>query len=276
MSACFRPLPFCAAFLLINFVPAAAQGAGKYVAMGSSFAAGPGILPYVADAPPRCGRSARNYAHQLAERRGLDLVDVSCSGATTASILEPWNELPAQIDAVDVDTTLVTVTIGGNDVFYIGNLMSASCQELAGRGQMPADKCRPPKTATEADYARLEEGLRRIAAGVKQRAPKATLVFLDYPAVLPPEGTCAVTPLPDEAAAAARGATARVEALTAKVAQEAGAKLIKVSALSQRHDACAAEPWMTGFPAADGVPYHPNLAGMTAQAAALDRVLGAK
>ncbi|SNS57005.1 MULTISPECIES: SGNH/GDSL hydrolase family protein [unclassified Azospirillum] len=274
MPSQYRSTALAAALLLAGFFPVTAQAAAKYVAMGSSFAAGPGITPYVADAPPRCGRSTRNYAHQLAERRGLDLVDVSCSGATTAAILEPWNELPAQIDAVDRDTALVTVTIGGNDVFYIGNLMSASCQELAGQGKIAADKCRPPQTATEADYARLEEGLRRIAAGVKQRAPKATLVFLDYPVVLPSKGTCAATPLPDEAATAARAATARVEALTAKVAQEAGAKLIKVSALSQGHDACAAEPWMTGFASAGGVPYHPNLAGMTAQAAALEGLLG--
>lgn len=264
---------FLALVLGASLLPATAQAAPKYVAMGSSFAAGPGITPYVANAPQRCGRSTRNYAQQLAERRGLDLVDVSCSGATTAAILEPWNELPAQIDAVDGDTTLVTVTIGGNDVFYIGNIMSISCQELAGQGKMPADKCRPPQTATEADYARLEDGLRRIAAGVKQRAPKATLVFLDYPAVLPPQGTCSATPLPDEAADAARAATARVEALTAQVAQETGAKLIKVSTLSQGHDACAATPWTTGFPAAGGVPYHPNLAGMTAQAEALEKVL---
>jgi lysophospholipase L1-like esterase len=274
MSACHRNLVLATAFLLAGLAPAGAQAAPKYVAMGSSFAAGPGIAPYVADAPKRCGRSTRNYAHQLAERRGLDLLDVSCSGATTASILEPWNELPAQIDAVDADTTLVTVTIGGNDVFYIGNLMSVSCQELAGQGQIPADKCRPPQSATEADYARLEEGLRRIAAGVKQRAPKATLIFLDYPAVLPPKGSCAATPLPDSAADAARAATKRVEALTAKVAREAGAKLIKASARSQGHDACAAEPWMNGFSATGSVPYHPNLAGMTAQAEALDGVLG--
>jgi lysophospholipase L1-like esterase len=274
MSARRRSTILAAALLLAGFAPAVAQAAPKYVAMGSSFAAGPGITPYVADAPPRCGRSTRNYAHQLAERRGLELVDVSCSGATTAAILEPWNELPAQIDAVDADTTLVTVTIGGNDVFYIGNLMSASCQELAGQGKIAADKCRPPQSATEDDYARLEDSLRRIAAGVKQRAPKATLVFLDYPAVLPAKGSCAATPVPDSAADAARTATARVEALTAKVAQAAGAKLIKVSSLSQGHDACGAEPWMTGFPATGGVPYHPNLAGMTAQAAALDGVLG--
>ncbi|GGC13951.1 hypothetical protein GCM10011494_35940 [Novosphingobium endophyticum] len=36
-------------------------------------------------------------------------------GATTAHILGPWNELPAQIDALTDDTALVTVTIGVAD-----------------------------------------------------------------------------------------------------------------------------------------------------------------
>ena len=39
-----------------------------------------------------------------------------------AHVLAPWNELPAQIDAVTPDTRLVTITIGGNDLNYIGNL----------------------------------------------------------------------------------------------------------------------------------------------------------
>ena len=50
-----------------------------YVALGSSFASGPGIDPLL-DA--RCGRSGSNYAHLVAERLGYDLVDVTCGGAT--------------------------------------------------------------------------------------------------------------------------------------------------------------------------------------------------
>src|ERR1700712_5265347 len=65
--------------------PAITPGA-RYVAMGSSYAAGPGIDP-VEQPRTRCGRSTRNYAHQLAGRRSLTLVDVSCGGATTAHVL---------------------------------------------------------------------------------------------------------------------------------------------------------------------------------------------
>lgn len=94
-----------------------------YVAIGSSFAAGPGIT-VPADAPPdRCARSADNYAHQIARRHDLRLLDVSCSGATTAHVLGEWNTLAPQLDAVGAETRLVTVTIGGNDVRLIADAL---------------------------------------------------------------------------------------------------------------------------------------------------------
>jgi lysophospholipase L1-like esterase len=111
--------------------PAAPPAAGsKYVAMGSSFASGPGIGTADASAPMRCGRSSENYAHLLATSRHLSLVDVTCGGATTQHILGSWNELPAQISAVDSETRLVTITIGGNDLNYIGLLAGYSCRRL--------------------------------------------------------------------------------------------------------------------------------------------------
>ena len=58
----------------------------RYVALGSSMAAGPGIRPRADGAPLPAGRSARNYPHLVADRLGLDLVDVTYSGATTANL----------------------------------------------------------------------------------------------------------------------------------------------------------------------------------------------
>jgi hypothetical protein len=46
----------------------------KIIALGSSFAAGPGIEP-IEDT--NAMRSSRNYAHLLADRLGANLVDLS-------------------------------------------------------------------------------------------------------------------------------------------------------------------------------------------------------
>src|SRR5687767_810852 len=150
----------------------------RYVAMGSSFAAGSGIAPS-ADVPAnRCGRSADNYAHQLARKRRLRLVDVSCGGATTAHVLGPWGELPAQVDALTVDTDLVTVTIGGNDVRYIGRLIAESCKAagpaegvpgLCGSFPRGAASARSLPPATQESWRALEQNLRQIAIEVRRR-----------------------------------------------------------------------------------------------------------
>jgi hypothetical protein len=74
---------------------------GRYVALGSSMAAGPGIRPKDADAPTGAGRSAVNYAHPVADRLSYDLVDVTFAGATTANVLnERQRSAPPQADAI--------------------------------------------------------------------------------------------------------------------------------------------------------------------------------
>ena len=106
----------------------------RYVALGSSMAAGPGIRPRAPGAPRWSGRSARNYPHLLAERFNFDLVDVTFSGATTAHVLADRQlSAPPQIAALDGSESVVTVTIGGNDVGYVPLLMAASLPRFARR-----------------------------------------------------------------------------------------------------------------------------------------------
>ena len=102
----------------------------RYVALGSSMAAGPGIKPRAAGSPFAAGRSARNYPHLVAEQLGYDLVDVTCSGATTANVLrDRQHGVPPQVEALDGAEDLVTVTIGGNDASPAGNAATGSSTE---------------------------------------------------------------------------------------------------------------------------------------------------
>ena len=241
----------------------AAPLSGRYVAMGSSYAAGPGITTPADQPPTRCARSQDNYARQVARRLTLDLVDVSCSGATTANLLEPWRELPAQVAAVTSDTRLVTMTIGGNDLNFVGNLDAASCRATQGAG------CPPVQAPAEADYAAVERALHAVVTAVRTRAPQARIVFVQYPAVLPPVGVCARTPMMEDEADRLRATAARLVTITDEVAQAEKVDVVRFSVRSAEHDACAADPWISGYVDASGqkapVPY-PNLAGMTAVA----------
>jgi hypothetical protein len=49
----------------------------RYVALGSSLAAGPGVGRRAPGSPRRAGRSSANYAHLVARRLGLQLEDVT-------------------------------------------------------------------------------------------------------------------------------------------------------------------------------------------------------
>lgn len=257
----------------------------RYVAMGSSFASGSGIAPYDPAAPTRCQRSTENYAQQLARLRKLALVDVTCGGATTAHILGPWNELPAQVDALTLDTELVTITIGGNDIGYIGGLIAGSCGDGPITGATAQPLCRMiaagrrsgagMPTATEDNWEKVETALTGIVREIRRRSPRARIIFVDYLTVLPDGALCAQTPLSPQAAQTGRTTAARLSRLTGEVARRNGAEMLAASELSRSHSACAVTAWTAGFIPPSGnrsfVPYHPNLAGMTAIAEALNR-----
>lgn len=285
--------PWLLALVLAPLAPATAHArplpaGAHYVAMGSSFASGSGITPYVPSAPARCQRSTENYPNQIARKRKLNLVDVSCGGATTAHILGPWNELPPQVDALRSDTALVTITIGGNDLGYIGGLIAGSCDGSTVSGATAQPLCQmiaagrrsgaSLPTATEDNWQKVETAITNIVQDIRRRSPRARIVFVDYLTVLPDTALCQQTPLSQQAAATGRATAARLARLTADVARRNGAEVLRASELSRKaHSACAAAPWMAGFippaGASSFVPYHPNLAGMTGVADALDRLL---
>lgn len=281
----WKSLVFTSVLMSLSAIFAAPQALSlnkgdHYVAMGSSFASGPGISPSAQGLPARCGRSAMNYAQQLARLRGLDLTDVTCSGAQTKHVLNAWRELPAQLDAVRADTALVTVTIGGNDIGYIGGLINASCAALVKRSPIQigvAPKCRPVQPPTESDYDDLSIQLTTIAQQVRARAPKAVLAFVTYMTVLPPSGVCEAAPITPTQADASRAIASRLAAITAQVAQANGALLIDGAGITRAHHVCAKHPWMQGYAANPDwktqVPYHPTRDAMTAIAAALDKAL---
>ena len=239
----------------------------KYVALGSSFAAGAGIPPLANDRPARCGASALSYSRLLAAELGLSLTDASCGGATTADVLNASNELPAQIDAITPDTRLVTITIGGNDLNYMGLLFAASChagvpsRRTEGTTTGP---CPPVPVPDASAFNTLENNLAALLMAVRDRAPEARVVLVQYLSLVP-EQDCAAASLTPEHAAAARMVARALAQASARAAEHAGAEVLPMDRLSLGHTACDAEPWVRGlsadFDAAQGAPWHPSPAG---------------
>ncbi|OBF31452.1 hydrolase [Mycolicibacterium peregrinum] len=241
------------------------------MALGSSMAAGPGIKPLAEGAPWQAGRSARNYPHLVAAELGLDLVDVTYSGATTAHVLrDRQNGAPPQIEALDGSEALVTITIGGNDAGYVPQLMAAALPRftrslpLVGpllRGLLDPD-------ARETALTDVADSLVTVGREVRRRAPQAQVLFVDYLTMLPPEGVAA-PPLSLTDAALGRHVAATLERLTGEAAAETGCGWVRGAQASLTHHAWSAQPWTTrpGLPwPCRPAPLHPNAAGMRAVA----------
>lgn len=240
----------------------------RYVALGSSMAAGPGLLPRAAGAPWGAGRSLRNYPHLVAAAAGLDLVDVTFSGATTAHLLTDRQlGAPPQIEALDGSETLVTVTIGGNDVGYVPLLLTAMLPRITHR-LLPGIADLRDRDARDLALAEVGEKLRAVGSAVRERSPQARVLFVDYLTLLPPAGVGAA-PLSNDVADLGRHIAAGLEEQTAAAAAATGCELIGAAQASLDHHAWSAQPWTVGahwWLPWRPMPFHPNAAGMRAVA----------
>jgi lysophospholipase L1-like esterase len=264
--------------ILASFVgpaPAApADGPARYVALGDSYTAGPGILGQDPD-PPGCHRSSRNYPHLVAILAGVaELRDVSCSGARTVDMSSPqpvvggWNR--PQLDAVDADTTLVTLGIGGNDIGFVE--IATRCFTLVPAGT-PCQRiyARPTGDEISRRMAATAAAVGAVLSAVHERSPLARVLVVGYPAVLPDSGPgCWPTvPVAPGDVAYLRGKEKELNAMLADQAAALGDTFVDVYGPSIGHDACAlpTQRWVEPpVPASPAAPVHPNGAGMAGMA----------
>ncbi|MCL9797676.1 SGNH/GDSL hydrolase family protein, partial [Frankia sp. AgKG'84/4] len=238
--------------------------------MGSSFVAGPGIGR---DIGAGCFRSARNYPHLVAQRLGLALADVTCSGATTANLLSiPQRGHPPQLDAVTPDTRLVTITVGGNDTGY--SPATARCAAATAAGRSCAALLPTPEVFAAA-VVKLRSNLTQLLAAIDTAAPGVLVYLVTYPRIFPdPPVTCPdnVISTADTRTLAEMGST--LERTLRQVATERGIPLVDAYAASAGRDVCAAADtrWVEGSHTS-GVHYHPNAAGMAAVSRLVENAL---
>ncbi len=240
----------------------------KYVALGSSFASGP-LIPPVAD--PTCLRSSVDYPALVAKSLDLQLTDVSCGAATTENITSTAQGThPPQLEALTPDTKLVTITIGGNDVDY--SVTNLGCSGDAKNGQGCLGTSVQP-TDIEAKFAALPAKLDATFQAIKAKAPKATVVVLPYLRVFPavPVPCPPSVPMDTPTLYYLAGSSDKLHTAIKQAATKAKVKFVDVYT-PKGHDACAAPAarWVEGAePASPAVSFHPNAAGMQAQAKAI-------
>ena len=149
--------------------PASAAGAAvNYVALGDSYSSGVGAGDYLSGSGS-CERSAQAYPEQWADAHPpASFVSVACAGATTAGVLS------GQVSALRASTTLVSITIGGNDAGFSSVMQTCALRTTS--------SCLQAIAAAESFVARqLPARLDTTLAVISAHAPSAKVVVLGYP-----------------------------------------------------------------------------------------------
>ncbi|MGI3901430.1 MAG: SGNH/GDSL hydrolase family protein [Janthinobacterium lividum] len=250
----------------------------QYVALGSSFAAGPGLGARDPAGPLVSVRSSHGYPTLLARARNLSLTNMTSSAAKASHLLRhrQYGILRPQIEGLRPETTLVTMTVGGNDVGYVGDLTRVAHRSRPTLVGMALRCCwKGPRPLQSRPFQRLHDELLHILREVSRRSPRAHVLVVTYPVVLPPEGACPEFGIGRSDAALMRAVGERLAAVTRSAAEAGRAEVVDMDLLSVGHDGCAREPWVNRLDRTRAAPFHPTLVGMRATADAIGRVLDA-
>lgn len=166
--------------------PVEAAVQGRYVALGDSYSSGEGAYDVRADSAlntgrDRCHRSGRSYYPAVAAtyrfRRGTAFW--ACSGARTTNALTGQYGGPPQVGRVDAHTSLITISLGGNDAGFTPVLVRCIVK-------LPwSSACRDQEPQVRARLAALRGGLVRVLDRLGAKAPYARLLVLGYPRPFP-------------------------------------------------------------------------------------------
>ena len=170
--------------------------------------------------------------------------------------------MPVQTAALRPDTTLVTLSVGGNDIRWFG-IVNHCMETTPGRDRdCRADTTLPGLIA--ARLATLSARLDHVLTGVRAHAPAARILVVGHGGYFGPRGCPGEAPFSDADAPVVAGFFRQLDGVYQAAAQRAGAGFVDVGAAAVGHDACAptGQRWFTGVRAADGVPStHPTPAG---------------
>jgi lysophospholipase L1-like esterase len=139
-----------------------------YVALGDSYSSGLGSGSYYSSSGS-CDRSSKAYSVLWDQANSpASYASVACAGATTSSVVS------GQVSALSSATTLVSITVGGNDVGFSSVMETCVLSSTS--------SCVSAINATEAKISSALPGeLDNALSAISSAAPNARVVVLDYP-----------------------------------------------------------------------------------------------
>ena len=224
---------------------------GTLVALGDSFSAGTGTYARV----DSCYRSPYAYPVLLAERLGHTLDFQACEGATTNDVSLD------QLETLSTSTTMVTMTVGGNDVGFADVLSECAlpswlsdCTGAIEAGRMILN-------------TQLGERLDSLYGAIKAGAPNAAVTVGGYPHLFNGISDCSLTTFFDRTEMTKlNAATDELDGLISARSTAAGLRYVDPRSAFDGHAVCDSSPYVNGYSSPVGESYHPNRAGNVAYA----------
>ena len=223
--------------------------ATNYAALGDSYSSGVGTGSYALDGS--CKRSVYAYPFLYAQAHpGTSLSFVACSGAKTSDLLS------TQIQAVADTTTLVTMTIGGNDIGFANLIYQCTLTDCSAA----LDKTRANLETT------LGTSLDRVYTAVKSRAAfGAKILVLGYPRVFSSAGCLGTFGISSTERTKANALADALDQVTAAHARADGVTYQSAISAFTGHAVCSSSSWLNGLNLLSTTEsYHPNRGGNSA------------
>lgn len=270
----------------LPLTPLEVASQGAYAALGDSFSSGEGAYALPDDLSPenRCHRTSRSYVHAVS--RTFEFAGgtrfFACSGARTEHFFESKAGEPPQVEHVDAGTSLITLSIGGNDLGFTKVLAGCILAFPWSGG------CRDQEAALEARKPALRQALAGIVQKLQERAPRARIILLGYPRLFGEREGEALDNLAVDDQRWLNAEGRELNDLIHEVVQAADRELVRRGApgaveFIDVHSAFTGHEVGTGAPYVNGLDvdlkafkvefhsYHPNAAGYTALAELVTR-----
>ncbi|RKN38610.1 SGNH/GDSL hydrolase family protein [Streptomyces hoynatensis] len=226
-----------------------AAAGGGYVALGDSYSSGVGAGDYD-DAAGDCLRSRAAYPELWAAANSPATFDfTACSGAVTTDVI---NE---QLGPLDADTSLVSISIGGNDAGFADAMQTCVLQGT--------DACLAAIDEAKAYISGTLPGrLDAVYGAIAAAAPNAEVVVLGYPHMYELDGGCLLG-ISEESRAAINSASDALSAVISERAAGHGFAYGDVRPAFTGHEICSDDEWLHSVTLPIEESYHPTAEGQS-------------
>jgi lysophospholipase L1-like esterase len=232
--------------------PASARVSVHYVALGDSYSSGVGAGGTISSSGS-CDRSTNAYpALWDAANQPASYTSAACSGATTGTVIS------SQLSALSRATTLVSITIGGNDVGFASTMETCVLSSTS--------SCVRAITTAEGEIAtQLPGELNHVLADIRADAPNALVVVLDYPQLYDLSKSSGCLGLSTTDRTDLNRAATQLDGQIAAAATRHGDVFGDVRTAFAGHEICDSGSWLHAVNFLDvSESYHPTAAGQSA------------